>query len=47
MKLLQFSLRDLFWLTILAAVFTAWALDHWNLSETIEMYRKPPPVGYQ
>jgi hypothetical protein len=44
---LRFSIRDLLWLTILAAVIMAWALDHWNLSETIKMYRKPAPAGYQ
>jgi hypothetical protein len=32
----RFSIRDLLWLTALAAVFVVWWLDHQRLSEQIE-----------
>ena len=27
---MKFSIRDLLWLTVLAAVLTAWGIDHWR-----------------
>jgi hypothetical protein len=32
MKLPQFHLRDLFWLVLLSACLTAWAIDRWHHS---------------
>ena len=31
MKLPRFTLRDLFWLVLVAAMGCAWCLDHWSL----------------
>jgi len=31
----RFTIRDVLWLTVLAAVLTLWGIDHWRQSETI------------
>jgi len=40
-RLLQSSLRDLFWLVFVAAVFTLWGMDHRQLARRIEALEKP------
>ena len=40
-RLLQTSLRDLFWLVFVAAVFTLWGMDHWRLTERLDALEKP------
>jgi hypothetical protein len=42
MKALKCSLRDFFWLTLLAAVLTAWGLDH--RQSRLQIQRLTPPV---
>jgi hypothetical protein len=32
-RLMTFSIRDLLWLLALAAVLTAWGIDHWTSSQ--------------
>ncbi len=33
---MKFSIRDLLWLTVLAAVLTVWAIDHWRQAAEIQ-----------
>lgn len=40
----RFTIRDLFWLTVVAALLTAWCLDHWRQAAEIE--RLTPRLYY-
>jgi hypothetical protein len=42
---LRFSIRDLLWLTAVAALLTAWWLDRGRLAERI--YRLEHPIKYR
>ena len=46
---MRFTIRDLLWLTLLAAVLVAWWVDHWRQAQTVEKIRKQldwlPPSG--
>jgi hypothetical protein len=33
---MKFSIRDLLWLIVLAAVLTVWGLDHWRQAAKIQ-----------
>ncbi len=33
---MRFSIRDLLWLTALAAILSAWAVDHWRQEARIQ-----------
>ena len=45
----RFSIRDLLWLLTLAAVLTAWGVDHWRQAAQIhELQTTPwPPKRWQ
>jgi hypothetical protein len=32
----RFTIRDVLWLTVVAATLTAWAIDHWRQASEIE-----------
>ncbi len=34
-SLLRFTIRDILWLTVVAALAAGWALDHWRLSRPV------------
>jgi hypothetical protein len=43
-SLMMFSIRDLFWVLTLAAILTAWGIDHWQqethrANEVNELYK--------
>ena len=42
MRRFQFSIRDLLWLTLVAAVFVLWWLDHRRLADIIADLTPPP-----
>jgi len=39
-----FSIRDLFWLVFVAAVFTLWGMDHTRQAAQIDVLTKPKPA---
>jgi hypothetical protein len=38
MKLPQLSLREMFWLVLVAACIIGWQVDHWRLSHQLEVF---------
>jgi hypothetical protein len=49
-KPFQSSLRDLFWLVVVAAVFTSWGIDRLRLAQRIDSLENPvvlPSPYYQ
>lgn len=41
---MRLSLRDLFWLTLFAAVLTMWWIDHTKLADQLAFYQTPKPA---
>jgi len=35
----RFTIRDVMWLTLIAALLTLWAMDHWRKNAEIRMLR--------
>jgi hypothetical protein len=42
---MKFSIRDLFLVTVIAAILTAWGIDHRRQAKQIEILRKPDYPG--
>jgi hypothetical protein len=41
---MRLSLRDLFWLILVAAVITTWWIDHSKLADQLAFYQTPKPA---
>lgn len=47
MKLPQLSLRDLFWLVLVATIFTVWGVDHQRAANRIDELTRLMPFSQQ
>jgi len=43
---MKFSIRDLFLVTLIVAILTAWWVDHWRQAKEIRKLKDPWP-GYK
>jgi hypothetical protein len=45
--MLRFSLRDVFWMTLVAMMGLGWGLEHWLLYTRMQTVKKLHPMLYE